>query len=187
MSYMLVELSTGNVLGFFATEHEALREVAESIKEDGIASIDTLGLGYNDPTGPVRKIADGAELAQRALEEVDRKGLNVMEGADHKVAVLPSTARIAASRTDTVAAVGVEELQHLSSLFKAQAVDLQNALRVLQAQTTNSAWRGSSAERFRREWKAYRRALSSLSDTLDQASEELRQQMAAAAADLDHR
>src|SRR5436190_1012949 len=64
--------------------------IAESIKEDGIASIDTLGLGYNDPTGPVRKNADGAELAQRALEEVDRKGLNVMEGADHKVAVLPS-------------------------------------------------------------------------------------------------
>ena len=29
---------------------------------------DTLGLGYNDAGGPVRRIADGADLAQRALE-----------------------------------------------------------------------------------------------------------------------
>jgi hypothetical protein len=67
MSYMLIELSTGNVLGFFPTEREALQEVAASIRADGLDSVDTLGLGYNDPAGPVRRIADGPELAQRAL------------------------------------------------------------------------------------------------------------------------
>jgi hypothetical protein len=67
MSYMLLELSTGNVVGFFPTEKEALREVAEAVMEDGIHAADTLGLGYNDADGPVRRIADGADLAQRAL------------------------------------------------------------------------------------------------------------------------
>lgn len=67
MSYMLIDLSTGNVVGFFPTERDALREVAESIKEDGPESADTLALGYNDPAGPVQAIAEGADLVARAL------------------------------------------------------------------------------------------------------------------------
>lgn len=67
MSYALVELSTGNMIGFFKSEHEALDEVLDSIQHYGQASIDTVALGFNDPAGPVRAIAEGPALAKLAL------------------------------------------------------------------------------------------------------------------------
>lgn len=67
MSYALMELDTGNMVGFFPTERAALEEVLDSITRYGIDSVDTLGLAYNDPAGPVRRIAAGAGLAQSAL------------------------------------------------------------------------------------------------------------------------
>jgi hypothetical protein len=70
MSYVLLELDTGNTVGFYPSEGAALATVADSIKRYGADSVETLGLAYNDPAGPVRRIADGpelAELAQRAL------------------------------------------------------------------------------------------------------------------------
>jgi hypothetical protein len=70
MSYALIELDTGNIVGFFATERAALEDVLDSIDRYGLDSVDTLGLAFNDPdpAGPVRRIAVGPELARRALE-----------------------------------------------------------------------------------------------------------------------
>lgn len=67
MSYALIEIDTGNMVGFYSTERAALEDVLDSINRYGVESIETLGLGFNDPTGPVRRIAAGTELAQRAL------------------------------------------------------------------------------------------------------------------------
>ena len=66
MSYVLIELDTGNTVGFFSTERAALDDVVDSIKRYGVDSIDTLGLAFNDPAGPVRRVAAGRELAQLA-------------------------------------------------------------------------------------------------------------------------
>lgn len=67
MSYALIEMDTGNIVGFFSTEHAALEDVLDSINRYGVKSVETLGLGFNDPIGPVHRIAAGTELAQRAL------------------------------------------------------------------------------------------------------------------------
>lgn len=69
MSYALIELDTGNIVGFYATERAALEDVLDSINRYGLDSVDTLGLAFNapDPAGPVRRVAVGPELARRAL------------------------------------------------------------------------------------------------------------------------
>jgi hypothetical protein len=45
----------------------ALRDVTESIRRYGRASVETLALGADDETSDGRVIAQGAELATRAL------------------------------------------------------------------------------------------------------------------------
>ncbi|MBI3973446.1 MAG: hypothetical protein HY332_19410 [Chloroflexi bacterium] len=68
MSYALIELDTGNIVGFFPTERTALEVVLDSIHRFGVESVETLGLAFNDPdpAGPVRRIAAGHELVQLA-------------------------------------------------------------------------------------------------------------------------
>jgi hypothetical protein len=67
MRYELMELSTGNMVGMFDSEDEALRVVADSIKRYGRDSVVTLALGRNDPDGDGEVIAQGRALADRAL------------------------------------------------------------------------------------------------------------------------
>jgi hypothetical protein len=71
----LIELTTANVVGHYATQEEALREVAGMLRLGGEAAVATLALGFDDyPTSPGRAIADGAELAAlaRRLEDGNR-------------------------------------------------------------------------------------------------------------------
>lgn len=71
MPYELVELSTGNMVGYYETEQAALHDVLQSIRTHGEQSVTTLALGYDDPDGEGREIAVGqalAELARKAIE-----------------------------------------------------------------------------------------------------------------------
>jgi hypothetical protein len=68
MRYELWELSAGNMIGVFETEADALRAVADAINRYGIDRVSTLSLDYDDPNGEGYPIAEGAELARRALE-----------------------------------------------------------------------------------------------------------------------
>jgi hypothetical protein len=70
MPYELVELSTGNMVGYFDTEQAALRDVAESIERYGMQSVETLALGFDEPNGAGRAIAKGKALAKLARERV---------------------------------------------------------------------------------------------------------------------
>src|SRR5437773_1885564 len=70
MPYELVELSTGNMVGCYETEQDALRDVAESIERYGTQSVETLALGFDDPNGAGRAIAKGRALAKLARERV---------------------------------------------------------------------------------------------------------------------
>jgi hypothetical protein len=67
MSYVLIDLDTGNTVGFFSTERAALEDVVDSIERYGVDSVESLGLAFNDPAGPVRRVAAGRELAHLAL------------------------------------------------------------------------------------------------------------------------
>lgn len=67
MPYELIELTTANIVGVYATEEEALRDVAETVRLYGPDSVATLALGFDDyPASPGRAIADGPELAALA-------------------------------------------------------------------------------------------------------------------------
>jgi hypothetical protein len=65
MTFELMELSTGNLVGVYSTQDAALRDVAEAIQRSGLDAVATLALAVDDPTGQTdgRLIADGAELA----------------------------------------------------------------------------------------------------------------------------
>ena len=68
MVYELWELSAGNRIGEYETEDEALREVLGTIALYGPERIDTMLLDVEDDAGETRIIAEGPELAKRALE-----------------------------------------------------------------------------------------------------------------------
>ena len=69
MPYALVELETGNFVGFYETEQAALEDVLDSIDRYGASSVNTLALAYSTP-GEVEPIAEGSALAERALTEL---------------------------------------------------------------------------------------------------------------------
>jgi len=64
-AYELLELQTGNLLGEYATEMDALKDVAEAVQQDGMASVETLALGCMED-GKTRMIAKGEVLAAKA-------------------------------------------------------------------------------------------------------------------------
>jgi hypothetical protein len=66
MTYELMELSTGNLVGVYATLEQALDAVAESVRRFGPASVATLALGRNDAEGDGEIIAQGLRLLERA-------------------------------------------------------------------------------------------------------------------------
>jgi uncharacterized protein YukE len=179
MSYMLVELSTGNVVGFFPTEHEALQEVVEAITEDGVDAVETLGLGYNDPSGLVRRIADGAELAQRALAAFPAARLSPVSSTGKSVI---GSAR---PRATTPAWVDPSELQRMSVALEQRARQLQEVLEGLSHQSHQigaSAWQGSAASRLLHDVQESQLHLEQARRALLEASIRLREEAAALAA-----
>lgn len=75
MPYELIELTTTNVVGVYASEDEALRDVAETVRLYGPESVATLALGFDDyPNAPGRAIADGPELAALAARAQIERG-----------------------------------------------------------------------------------------------------------------
>lgn len=80
MPYELIELTTANIVGVYATEDEALRDVAEAVRLYGPDAVATLALGFDDyPNSPGRAIADGPELAALA-GRLGRPGLSAANG-----------------------------------------------------------------------------------------------------------
>jgi hypothetical protein len=65
-----MELSTGNLVGIYATEQEALRDVLEALHRGGPAAVASLALGFDPETDadPGTTIAIGAALAERARQ-----------------------------------------------------------------------------------------------------------------------
>jgi hypothetical protein len=67
MTYELWNVRTGNALGDFATEEEALAAVRRLVERHGRAYVDKLFLGREDSRGRSTPIAQGQALAERAL------------------------------------------------------------------------------------------------------------------------
>ena len=67
MSYCeLVNLSSGNRIGEFDTEDEALNDVQDVKQRRGIKALAGIALTYTDDQGNVSIVAEGDELAVRA-------------------------------------------------------------------------------------------------------------------------
>jgi hypothetical protein len=67
MVFELWELATGNRIGEYETEADALRDVLGAIRSSGAQRIETLLLDAVDSDGRTRVIAEGTALAKRAL------------------------------------------------------------------------------------------------------------------------
>ena len=67
MIYELMDVESANLVGAYETEAEALAIVRAALREHGPAYVEALALGYTDDQGEGEMIAEGAELAARAL------------------------------------------------------------------------------------------------------------------------
>lgn len=67
MTYTLMDTETGNLIGTYATEHEALILLQGAMAAYGTEYADTLVLGREDAGGHTILIAEGKVLAKRAL------------------------------------------------------------------------------------------------------------------------
>jgi hypothetical protein len=66
--YELVNLSSGNRVGDYATEREALCEAWAAVQRRGPGALATIGLGYQDDQGTGRLIAEGDALVRLAAQ-----------------------------------------------------------------------------------------------------------------------
>lgn len=64
MGYDIYDTDTANMVGSFATEHEALAMVQRAVEEDGPESVESWALGRSDRSGDV---LSGQQLIERAL------------------------------------------------------------------------------------------------------------------------
>ena len=64
--YELLELTTANHIGAYATEAEALADVRDALRRYGRPGAATLGLAYRDPHGGYHAVAEGDALIARA-------------------------------------------------------------------------------------------------------------------------
>jgi hypothetical protein len=67
MTYELWNTQTGNAIGAFDSEADALATVRALLERRGRGYADRLALGYEDDCGRSMQIAEGQELAARAL------------------------------------------------------------------------------------------------------------------------
>lgn len=68
--YELWDTETGNLMATFVTEAEALDLVREAIRAEGVQTVEGWALGWGDPHGEGAQIAEGADLADRARDEI---------------------------------------------------------------------------------------------------------------------
>ena len=66
MFYVLWDVETGNIVGDFATEDEALSVVRELLEDNAPDYVDALSLGRTDDDGETWLIAEGNPLAVMA-------------------------------------------------------------------------------------------------------------------------
>ena len=64
--YELLELTTANCIGAYATEAEALADVRDALRRYGRPGAVTLGLGYREPHGEYHAVAEGDAPIARA-------------------------------------------------------------------------------------------------------------------------
>jgi hypothetical protein len=75
MSYQLWNLQTGNMIGDFDSEAEALAFIRETVELDGEAAASNWGLAETSPDGKTStNIGEGAALLARALNTPIAKG-----------------------------------------------------------------------------------------------------------------
>jgi hypothetical protein len=67
MTYELFDTDTGNIVGVYASEREALDVLRDAIAAYGMTYADTLVLGTRDMAGYPTAVAAGQDLAKRAL------------------------------------------------------------------------------------------------------------------------
>jgi hypothetical protein len=67
MAFELWETSTGNLIGSYAAEQEALELIRGAIEAHGDAYVHSIALGYAGTDGRSRILAQGKGLVERAL------------------------------------------------------------------------------------------------------------------------
>ncbi|HXM56101.1 MAG TPA: hypothetical protein VOB72_11980 [Candidatus Dormibacteraeota bacterium] len=67
--YEVWDVSTGNLVGAFATEREALEVVRRTVERDGRPGAGSLALAREDDDGRTEAVAAGHALAELALRE----------------------------------------------------------------------------------------------------------------------
>lgn len=72
MFYVIWDVETGNIIGDFATEAEALSVVRELLDDNTSDYVDALTLGRTTDDGTSRPVAEGQALADLARGGVHR-------------------------------------------------------------------------------------------------------------------
>ena len=72
MFYELLDLETGNLIGTYDTEQEALAVVRRAYQLNGSGYVRDLALGYEDDGGEGEQLAAGSDLLARALADEPR-------------------------------------------------------------------------------------------------------------------
>lgn len=75
-SFILWDTDTGNMVGAFDTEAEALSVVQHALRTDGAADVESLALVHETEQGEMTVLAEGTGLAQRALLAPGRPSLS---------------------------------------------------------------------------------------------------------------
>ncbi|MHB8619512.1 MAG: hypothetical protein ACYDAG_08075 [Chloroflexota bacterium] len=75
MEYQLIDLNGGRPLGFYDNMDDGLHAVVEEIELNGVESVETLALGWGSLVDKGGVIAEGRELADRALARFPTPGL----------------------------------------------------------------------------------------------------------------
>jgi hypothetical protein len=108
MPYELIELTTANVVGVYASEGDALRDVAETVRLYGPEAVATLALGFDDyPNSPGRAIADGPELAALAARVLPDGRARRNGSTSQRPAQGEAPAPLSSQRTTTTAPVPI--------------------------------------------------------------------------------
>ena len=72
MFYVIWDVETGNLVGDFATEAEALSVVRDLLDDNEPDYVHALSLGVTDDAGATRLVAEGQNLADLAHEVLSR-------------------------------------------------------------------------------------------------------------------
>lgn len=67
--YELMDIDTGNVVGFYASREEALSVVRSAFERFGESGIVDLSLGFQNEAGQMQLIAEGVALGELATVE----------------------------------------------------------------------------------------------------------------------